>query len=94
MKKKLSLVLAVLAAFTFSSLFSMPAAAGEVPRMAKENLKALLGKPDVIIVDVRIERDWEASGSKIKGAVREAPKKADSWGSRYDKNKTYVLYCA
>ena len=94
MKEKFSTGLAVLAAFAFLGLFCMPAVAGETPRMSKEEVKTLLGKPDVVIIDVRTNRDWKASGSKIKGAIREGPRKADSWGTKYDKTKTYVLYCA
>jgi len=68
--------------------------AEDVQRMTKEELKAVIDSPDVIIVDVRSGRDWKSSESKIKNAVREEPYKADSWGDKHDKNKTYVLYCA
>ncbi len=94
MKERLSRVLAALLTLAFMCFFAKAAVASEVPRMTKEELKAMLGNPDVVIVDVRLGKDWKASESKIKGAVREEPKKAKSWAGKYDKDKTYVLYCA
>ena len=94
MKERLFKVLIVLLAFASMALFAKAAVADEVPRMSKEELKAMLGNPDVVIIDVRSGKDWEASQSKIKGAVREEPRQAKSWADKYDKDKTYVLYCA
>jgi hypothetical protein len=87
-------VLTILMTLALMGLFAKAAIAGEVPRMTKDELKAMLGNPDVVIIDVRTGKDWKASESKIKTAVREEPKKANSWAGRYDKNKTYILYCA
>ena len=68
--------------------------AEEVPRMTKEQLKPLLNDSDVIILDVRASRDWKGSEKKIKGAIRENPKRFESWARKYSKDKTIVLYCA
>ena len=68
--------------------------AAEVPRMTKEELKAKLDNPDVVIVDVRAGKDWKGSEFKIKGAIRENPAKFSSWAEKYPKDKTLVLYCA
>jgi hypothetical protein len=69
--------------------------AKETPRMTKEELKGLMGKPDVIIIDVRAKGDWEGSKEKIQGAVRENPDKStNSWANKYPKDKTLVFYCA
>ena len=70
----------------------VPAMSQEVPRISKEDLKELLGKPDVVIVDVRTGSDWNDSTVKIKGAVREEPDKVDSWIEKYPRDKTLVLY--
>ena len=70
------------------------AIAAEVPRMTKEELKAKLDNPDVVIVDVRAGKDWKGSEFKIKGSVRENPAKFSSWSEKYPKDKTLVLYCA
>ena len=73
---------------------SLAVSAAGVQRMSKEELKPILDNKDVVVVDVRKGRDWTSSESKIKGAVREEAYQAANWASKYDKNKTYVLYCA
>ncbi len=66
-----------------------------VPKMTKEELKPLLGNPDVIIIDVRVEDEWKDAKSKIQGAVREdSEKDIDSWANKYPKDKTLVFYCS
>jgi hypothetical protein len=61
--------------------------------MTKEQLRSMLGKPDVIIIDVRTNYDWDNSKVKIPGAVREEGMKFGSWMNKYPKDKTIVLYC-
>ena len=70
----------------------LPAMSQEVPKISKEDLKEMLGKPDSVIVDVRTGSDWNASTFKIKGAVREEPDKVDSWIEKYPRDKTLVFY--
>ena len=70
------------------------ATAKDVPRMTVDELKALLGNPDVVIIDVRINGDWNGGSEKIMGAVREDPRDVKSWAKKYSKEKTLVLYCA
>jgi rhodanese-related sulfurtransferase len=62
--------------------------------MTKEELKAKLGDPNFIVVDVRFGADWTGSDLKIKGAVREDPGAVESWANKYPKDKTLVFYCA
>ena len=50
------------------------AAAPEAPRVDKETLKSWLSDPQVVILDVRVRKDWQGSDKKIKGAVRQDPK--------------------
>ena len=65
----------------------------ETPKMTKEELKPLLGNPEVIVLDVRIADQWKKSDWKIKGAVREDPEKdTKTWASKYPKDKTLVFY--
>jgi hypothetical protein len=70
------------------------AKSGDAPRMTKDELKAMLGNPDLVIIDVRWGKDWTESDSKIKGAVREDPEVIESWANKYPKGNTIVLYCA
>jgi predicted sulfurtransferase len=73
---------------------SMAFGAADVPLMSKEELKALLDDPQVIILDVRQGRDWTASEFKIPGAVSAPPGDFNNWAGRYPKEKRIILYCA
>jgi hypothetical protein len=64
----------------------------DISRMSKEDLKTMLGRPDLVILDVRSATDWAESPAKIKGALREDPKDVASWTGKYSKEKTFVLY--
>jgi len=75
-----------------SSIFLTEALAAEVPRISKEELQAMLGNPEVIIIDVRAGGDWTAGDSKIKGALREDPSKVETWVDKYPKDKTLIFY--
>ena len=82
------------ALFAFISYPSTVCLAAEAPRMDKEQLKAQLDNPDVVVIDVRAFTDWVMTKEKIKGAVRENPRDAEDWGRKYPKDKVIVLYCA
>jgi rhodanese-related sulfurtransferase len=62
--------------------------------MTKDELRAMLGSSDLVIIDVRAQRDWEKSDLKIQGAIREDPEPVDSWANKYPKDKALVFYCA
>ena len=78
--------------FIFLTIGATIASCADAPRMTKEALKAKLGNPDLIILDVRLGSDWTGSDLKIKGAVREDPGNIGSWANNYSKNKTLVFY--
>ncbi len=82
--------------FIFLSIGGMTplAPSADAPRMTKEELKAMLGNPDLILLDVRQGNEWKESDLKIKGAVREDPDNIITWANKYSKDKTLVLYCA
>jgi len=65
-----------------------------IPRLTIDELKSRLGDPSLVVIDVRSSADWNGSSIKIKGAVREVYANAAKWASKYDKDKTIVLYCA
>jgi rhodanese-related sulfurtransferase len=94
MKIKLSATLVVTLCLTVVGISALTALAQEAPRITKEELKEMLGNPDVIIIDVRFGRGWENSELRIKGALREDPGNVNSWISKYPKEKTLVLYCS
>jgi hypothetical protein len=64
----------------------------DVPRITKEELKSLLEDPDVTVLDVRIQEQWEISDAKIRGAVHEDQAKTTTWASKYPKDTTLILY--
>ncbi len=70
------------------------ALSAEVPRMTKDELRTLIEKGDVVVLDVRSGRDWKSSEFMIQKAVREDPGQVASWASKYAKDKTIVVYCA
>ena len=69
-------------------------AAKDVPRMQMDELKAHLGDTSLVLIDVRAAGDWDASSTKIKGAIRESSKSVSDWASEYAKDRAIVLYCA
>jgi rhodanese-related sulfurtransferase len=92
MKKSLSV--AALLIFFMVGLFITIARSADAPRMTKEELKSMLDNPNLMVMDVRTQRDWKESDLKIKGATREDPEAVESWANKYPKDKTLVFYCA
>ena len=64
-----------------------------VQKMTIDGLKARLGNPDLVVIDVRTAHDWDDSKTKIKGSVREDVYKLGSWINKYPKDKTIVFSC-
>ena len=87
MKKMLSLLI-VLMFFTATPIFS-----ASVPKMDKDELKAMLGSENLVVLDVRLGKDWSSSEFKIKDAVR-VDNGDLSVADKYPKDSTFVLYCA
>lgn len=70
-----------------------PLLAASVEKMNKNQLKALLGSEDLVILDVRAGRDWSTSEFKIKDAQRVDGGDLSAV-MKYPKDHTFVLYCA
>ena len=68
--------IAIIPLFIMFLFIKVTAAAQDVQRITKEELEGKLENPDLVIIDVRSGRDWKSSEAKIKGAVREEPRKA------------------
>jgi len=89
-------VVLALIATGFAGTASRSAAAltpDSVQKISIDGLKALLGKPDVVILDVRTAHDWDDAKTKIKGAIRADYHDPASWVDKYPKDKTIILYC-
>ncbi len=65
----------------------------DVPMITKEELKGMLGNPDLVIFDVRLGSDYFGSDSKIKGAERPDYGVKKIVPPEYS-DKTIVIYCA
>lgn len=75
-------------------LASTTVLAAQVPTMTRDELKALLGNPDLVLLDVRNGTDWNDSDVKIKGAVRIDNRDLTAAVKNYRRESTFVLYCA
>jgi len=64
----------------------------EVPRITKEQLRDLLGKQDLALIDARPVEQWKYSDQMIPGTVYEDPLSIQSWAAKYDKNKKIIIY--
>jgi len=79
----------------------LAAANAAVPRIGAAEAKALVGRPDVLFVDVRDGTEVLASG-KVQGAVHaqrgliefKADPDMPSHDKAFDRSKTIITYCA
>ena len=94
MKALASVVLALFLSLALTGVSAKEIPFPDVPRITKEELKFMLGNPDVIILDVRLEDQWQVADGKIVRAIHEDSEKFDSWVDKYPKEKTLILYCA
>ncbi|MDE2385440.1 MAG: rhodanese-like domain-containing protein [Alphaproteobacteria bacterium] len=77
------------------------AARAEVPTISREEVKALMGKHDVVILDVRDASEVAASG-KVKGAINisrgliefKADPESPYYAPELKPEKTIITYCA
>ena len=83
----------IVATLVVAGLVIPPAIASE-GLMTKEELKAMLDDPDLMVLDVRRGKDWKSSEFKIQGATYVKPEDYADWAGGLPKNKKYVLYCA
>ena len=86
------LLIIALSLIMMGLFISWPLSAQDVPRIAKEELRGMLGDSNVVVLDVRETQNWQDSEVKIKGAIRGHPDKVNSWIDEHPKNKILVLY--
>lgn len=88
------LVLPVLLSLVMLGVLVQAAMAKDIAKITKEELQTKLSDANVVVVDVRLGKDWKASEEKIKGAVRVEGDGIEALASKYPKDKTLVFYCA
>ena len=71
----------------------MSGGAAEVPRISVTETEKRMQHPDVVIIDVRKNKSWWRSTTKIYGAVREDPSNVSQWIDKYSQTNTLILYC-
>lgn len=89
---KAVLVLLVVLALCGILRTTQATAADNVPRISKEEAKALLGKPNVVFLDARVDKAWKGSGRQIPGAVRVDLFDLETQAANYGKNTTFIIY--
>lgn len=77
----------------FSLFLASPLVAGSVQIMDKDELKTLLGSENLVVLDVRLGKDWSSSEFKVQDAIR-IDEQDLSVAEQYSKSDTFVLYCA
>jgi rhodanese-related sulfurtransferase len=93
MKKFRSLMLANLV-MVMAIICLGASAPAEERRITKEEVKPMIGGPDLVIIDVRSALDWDKNELKVKGALREDPETVRAWMGKYPMDKTLVFYCS
>ncbi len=86
------LLVAVLVPVALTGHSAPPASVEQVPRLTMDQVKDMIGKPDVVIVDIRYIKQYEESDKKIPGAVFVQPEGLDEFAQKYPKDKTYIFY--
>ncbi|NWF92858.1 MAG: hypothetical protein HXY46_08060 [Syntrophaceae bacterium] len=74
------------------TMFKTLALSKDIPMVTIYELRGMLDNPDLTLIDVRYDKDWEGSDIKIKSAVREDYRDVKSWADKYPKYKLLVLY--
>jgi predicted sulfurtransferase len=89
----ISALVTVLLLIALAGYSAPPSSVEQVPRLTKEVVKEMLGKPDVVLVDARYIKQYEQSDKKIPGAVFVNPENFEEFVKNHpQKDKTYVLY--
>ena len=94
MSRKVQMVLLGLLLIGLPGCVQGLSAEDRTPRVTKEELQAMMGRPETVIIDVRTGLAWKMSNQKIKGAVREDPEDPRPWVGKYSKDRVFIFYCA
>jgi len=95
MKRRTAVYAGMLIMAMMGMLFASAGWANDVaPRITREEVKELLGNPNILILDARTGSSWSGSDRKIKGAVRVDPHDISSWIKRVPRDKKIIVYCS
>lgn len=88
------LVIWLAACVATQKMHTKPVEEDGVPRISIQELKDIMGKEDLILLDTRPLNQWSASPEKIPGAVHHSSFQVSEWSEQYNKEATIVVYCA
>jgi hypothetical protein len=92
--KKYNFLIFFLVFFVFSAVHAIGTEEDDdISKITKEEVQKIIGQADVLLIDVRYEKNWKKSDMKIAGAIREHPNELGSWVGKYAKNNKLILYC-
>ena len=70
-RNRLILMAFMVVGIAMVTTLAMPKDIPMVTMVSIDELRGMLDNPDLTLIDVRYDKDWEGSDMKIKGAVRE-----------------------
>jgi hypothetical protein len=79
---------------TLLAVLAVTGVCGAADQLSVEELKSMLGRPEVVVVDLRTGVEWAGSLYKVPHAVHEDATEVPSWAARYAKDAIMVLYCS
>lgn len=98
MKKVWAVILGCVLGLALISLSSGPVlgakkqrAFPDIQRLSVKELQSMMGRKDIVILDVRPQEQWESSTKKIPGAVHEDPANVATWAEKYPKEDTMIV---
>jgi Fe-Mn family superoxide dismutase len=66
----------------------------DIPAVAIEDVRAMIErKEDMVVLDVRAAKDYDADKAVIPGAPWRDPEKVEQWGRELPKGKRVLVYC-
>ena len=89
---RLMLMAFIVVGIAMITIFAMSKDIPMVTMVSIDELRGMIDNPDLTLIDVRYDKDWEGSDMKIKGAVREDYRDVKSWADKYPKYKLLILY--
>lgn len=65
----------------------------EVPRIGVEALRRALDRGGPVVLDVRLQEDFEAAPETLPGAVHRDARRIDDWADQIPRDREVVVYC-
>jgi Fe-Mn family superoxide dismutase len=70
-----------------------PATDTNLPIISPAELRQALDRGDVLVIDVRLQEDFDAGADMLSVAVHHDARRLDEWVSSLPKDREVVVYC-